>query len=134
MMPSEPNRCIDPAELSAYLDGELSSTRAREIEAALASSPALRDELDQLGESDRRWRAAARTASFRPDIEWRRTPAFKVSVRRSGAAVVLLLIARVLPKLVGTFELNLILNAIALAVALLWIIRAFGRDDGVQST
>lgn len=114
---------IDPAELSAYLDGELSPARAREVEAAMTSSPALRAEFDALLEADEKWRAAGRSASFRPDIRLRGASLPKVSPYRAGGAVALLLAARILPKLGGAWAWELLVNAIALAVIMVWVIR-----------
>ncbi len=117
---------IDPVELSAYLDGELTPERAREVEAALRTSPALRTELDALAEADETWRAAARSAAFRPDVKLRDAVASKVSVYRIGGAVTFLLAVRIVPKLAGTFDLELIANGIALALVVIWVIRMAG--------
>jgi len=59
---------LNPAELSAYLDGELSETRAREVAGMIAANPALLDELDMLGREDAAWRVAAGAAAFRPAL------------------------------------------------------------------
>lgn len=113
---------IEPAELSAYLDGELSPERAQEVEAALASSPALRTELKSLAADDARWRAAACSAAFRPDVRLPRARALGVRAGPTLLAVALLLGVRLLPKLVGTLTLALILNALALTVIMAWVL------------
>lgn len=60
---------IDPAELSAYLDGELSIERAEEIGAALKRDPALRQSFESLAALDFAWKGQASTAAFRPDVQ-----------------------------------------------------------------
>ncbi len=127
---------IDPAELSAYLDGELDPARAGEVEAALASSPALRGELNALVNADNAWRAAARGASFEPGIRLRPGNTVLRSTLRAAGAIVLLLAARVLPKLPGSLLWELVLNGIAFTFALIWIARMTGaefRTAGVRT-
>jgi anti-sigma factor RsiW len=123
---------IDPAELSAYLDGELTAARARAVEAALASSPELRGELNSLMNADHTWRAAAGTAFFRPRVRLRPgdTPRSALGV---AGVLVLLVVARVVPKLASTLEVELILNGVALAIVLIWVLRTTGRDQLSQS-
>jgi len=122
---------IEPAELSAYMDGELDPARAREVETALESSPALRGELNRLVSADNSWRAAARIASFRPSIrlDTAPRPLHLRPILRAAGGVILLLAARVVPKLGSTLEVELILNAFALAIALIWIVRLMTRPD-----
>jgi anti-sigma factor RsiW len=126
---------IEPAELSAYMDGELDPARAREVEGALESSPALRAEFNSLVSADNSWRMAARTASFRPGIRLQPTdaPLPLRSVFRAAGFVILLLAARVVPKLASTLEVELILNAVALTIALTWIVRMTRADIHEQS-
>ena len=121
---------IEPAELSAYMDGELDPARAQEVEAALESSPALRSEFNRLVSADNSWRTAARTAAFRPDIrlEPNNRPLPLRSVLRAAGSITLLLAARVVPKLASTLEVELTLNAVALAIALIWIVRMTRAD------
>jgi surface antigen len=57
-------RKIEPATLVAYLDGELRPARAREVEAALARDPALREALQRLERVD-----TALAAAFDPVLE-----------------------------------------------------------------
>lgn len=124
---------IEPAELSAYLDGELDAARAREVEAALASSPALREQFKALVSADNSWRATARSASFRPNVRFDADATRTRSVLRAAGGVTLLLAARIVPKLAGGLELELILNGIALTVALVWIVRMTAADGLGQS-
>ncbi len=113
---------IDPAELSAYLDGELSPVRAREIEAAVMASPALRAELDALSKADDTWRSAARSAAFPPHVRLPRAAASRASIYRIVGAVALLLAVRIVPKLADSLDWELIANGIALAVVVAWAI------------
>ncbi len=120
---------IEPAELSAYLDDELSPARAREVEAALRGSPALRAEFDALLEADERWRAAARSASFRPRIRLGGARLPEVPPLRAAGALALLLAARILPKLGSAWDLELIVNGIALVIVMVWVIRMTGAGE-----
>ena len=61
---------IDPAELSAYLDGELPAERAEEVRAALARDPELRRSYEMLVVHDADWRARAETAMFQPHVRF----------------------------------------------------------------
>ena len=71
---------LDPAELSALLDGELDPARAREVEAMIAADPALAAEFERLKLADGHMRSIAEAAAFRPEL---RLP--EPSPRRSGA-------------------------------------------------
>ena len=59
-------KAIDPSELSALLDGELTAQRSAEIRAAIASNAALRAEFNELSRCDLAWKEAARSAVFQP--------------------------------------------------------------------
>ena len=59
---------IEPAELSAFLDGELRAGRADEVRTALAQDPVLRQSFDQLVALDADWKARASAAMFRPRV------------------------------------------------------------------
>lgn len=133
---------VDPAELSALLDGELSPERSREVEAAIASDPELRAEWEQLRTLDARWRSAAATAAFRPQI---------VAEKASGAAAqtspgrrlspaldtwffgVLagLVIPRFLPKLIDLPLLSISLHAAALVVVVTYVVRMARKQQHV---
>ena len=77
---------IDPAELSAFLDGELSPARAEEVRAALAQDPIMRQSYEQLVALDARWKAQASAALFVPRVQF---PRSRVSARWLMAAAVL---------------------------------------------
>jgi anti-sigma factor RsiW len=77
---------IDPAELSAFLDGELPAARADEVRAALAQDPIFRQSYEQLIALDVRWKAQASAAMFVPRV---RFPRSRVPARFLTAAAVL---------------------------------------------
>jgi anti-sigma factor RsiW len=60
---------IDPAELSAFLDGELPAGRADEVRAALARDAALRETFERLVALDADCTARAAAVMFRPRVE-----------------------------------------------------------------
>ncbi|MBI4581169.1 MAG: hypothetical protein HY718_15815 [Planctomycetes bacterium] len=113
---------VDPAELSALLDGELTPSRAAEVRAAVDADPALRAEFDQLQALDAACRSAAATATFPPQVA---VPAAHPSWSWTaiGVAAVLLLIVRLAPKLLDLAAAGVLLNAAALAVAVVWLVR-----------
>lgn len=57
---------VDPAELSALLDGELPPDREAQVRAAMEADPALRAGYERLSRLDAAWSAAAASAAFRP--------------------------------------------------------------------
>lgn len=59
---------IDPAELSAFLDGELPAGRAEEVRAALARDVALRTSYERLAALDADCTTRAAAATFRPRV------------------------------------------------------------------
>jgi hypothetical protein len=61
---------IDPAELSAYLDGELPAGRAEEVRIALARDPVLRKSYERLAALDASCKARASSAMFRPRVRF----------------------------------------------------------------
>jgi anti-sigma factor RsiW len=60
---------VDPAELSALLDGELSAERAAEVRRAITQDTALRREYEQLARLDADLKATARAAVFQPRVQ-----------------------------------------------------------------
>ena len=77
---------IDPAELSALLDGELPAPHAEEVRAALAVDPALATQFERLAGLDAEWKGCAAALEFRPRVSLRRA-----RLHRSLRATVLLL-------------------------------------------
>lgn len=111
---------IDPAELSALLDGELPAARAEEVRAALAQDPSLRQSYERLVVLDADWTARAAAALFRPRV--RMAPNW-VSGRFLTAAAVLGLLGlrlalKAQPPLVGAA-----LEALLLALVVGWGLR-----------
>jgi anti-sigma factor RsiW len=117
---------FDPAELSAYLDGELAPDRARQLKAMIASDPGLQAEVEALRQADTAFRNAAGTAAFTPRV---RLPATAGDIRPvlAIAALALVLAAvRLAPKLMGSLAFDVALHGIVLAVVLLgvtWMVR-----------
>ena len=120
---------IDPAELSAFLDGELPEGRADEVRAALARDPVLRDSYEQLVALDADCKAKAAAAMVPPRVQLR--PSVFVGRYVAVASVIGLLLLRLAlkasPPLVGA-----VVAAFLLAAFLGWglrrIIRATDAD------
>ena len=118
---------IDPAELSALLDGELTPSRADEVRAALEHDPALKAEFEQLRQFDDTCRQAASTASFQPLVTIGVQPdawSWAVPVMLGGA----ILTVRFLPKMWDLAMLGPLLHIVVLAIVLWWIVRLASRD------
>jgi anti-sigma factor RsiW len=111
---------IDPAELSAFLDGELPAARAEEVRAALAQDSLLRQSYEQLLALDADWKARASAAMFRPRV--RIAPNWVPGRFLTAAAVLGLLVFRIVlktqPPLVGAA-----LEALLLALVVGWGLR-----------
>lgn len=113
---------IETEELSAYADGELDAARARVIEAALADDTTLRRKYQEILEADLAWRTAARSAQFQPHVRLHHGVFF-----RSGASVCaalfLLMLIRVLPKVGDALLWGLLLQTASLVAMMAWVIR-----------
>jgi anti-sigma factor RsiW len=120
---------IDPAELSAFLDGELPAERADLVRTALALDPVLRHSYEQLVSLDADWRERAATAMFRPRVQLNAAPI--ASRFRIAAAMLGLLLLRVavkaLPSLYGV-GLDALLLAVVIGWGLVRIMRATDAD------
>jgi anti-sigma factor RsiW len=124
---------VEPAELWAFLDGELDGVRAAEVEAALASNSELRAEFNTLARMDAEWRSAAAAAVFSPNVE---LSSRGVSARPwylTVTVVVALVAVRMLPKFSDALEFGFILHGLALAIALAWVVR-IARGTGMVET
>jgi anti-sigma factor RsiW len=121
---------IEAIEISAYLDGELSPTRAKELEAALANDPVLRAEFAALARQDRSWRATATSANFQPTVRLHQPSAGlqTTSAPALASALIILIAVRVLPKLTDTLSWGLLLHGAALAVIVGWVIHMTRGD------
>jgi anti-sigma factor RsiW len=124
MIPPAP---VDPAELSALIDGELPPERGREVEALLAQDPALRAEYEALRAQDARWRQAAGAATFVPAVDLGQ--ASDVPLPWLAAIVLVLLAARLGGKFIGSLGPSLLLNLVALALVG-WVVLAAARPPG----
>lgn len=114
---------LRPGELSAYLDGELSAEREREVENILSSEPAARAEFDAIAAADAGWRSYARSAAFHPRVS--------LPAQRDGAIPIWVVVAFVgvliamqfaLERL-GVLALTVALNGAAFAIVLI-VLRA----------
>jgi anti-sigma factor RsiW len=124
-------RLVEPAELSAYLDGELDPDRARELAAALAEDADLRAAYEALANSDKSWQLAAAAASFKPAIDLSSHENSRASRLTEIMVVAVLVALCVMSKTTDAITLGLILHGIALAIALPWIVR-MAREDQNQ--
>lgn len=131
---------IDPAEFSAYLDGELDPQRARELEEAMQRDSALRAEFERLGALDAGWRSAADTARFAPRLQ--PPPAvlsapgwFSTGLGRAwvAPAFVLILVVRFLPKMLASFPAGMALQAAVLGVILFVVARWLSAEDAREA-
>ncbi len=122
---------VEPAELSAYLDGELEPARAREVQQALEHEPSLRAEFETLNRLDGAWRAAAGSAAFQPRVRLPRGAAASPTLLAGASAIAVLVALRVIPKLTDALGLGLLLHGIALSLILAWLVR-LSRQDAVN--
>jgi anti-sigma factor RsiW len=110
---------IEPSELSAYLDGELSADHRRVVAAALVSDSALRAEFDALANADVAWRRAAQTASFTPSIRMPEKNVAYISTPTAVVLAVVLVVLKLAPKFAdGGVALAVVAHAVALVLAL----------------
>jgi anti-sigma factor RsiW len=112
---------IEPHELSAYLDGELTADRAQAVAAALASDPALRAEYEALAGADATWRQTAQAATFQPYIRWPQKSICSIPAPAAAALATILVVVKLAPHLTEGLALGLAVHALALAVALIGI-------------
>ena len=126
---------IDPAELSALVDGELPPARAAEIRAAIAQDPVLRQTYEQLVALDADWKSRASAAAFRPRVQLRES---WVPGRMFTAAFVVGLLAfRILLKIQPAFveaTLGTLLLVFVIGWGLQRIIRATDDDRNRTAT
>jgi anti-sigma factor RsiW len=108
---------IDPAEVSALLDGELSPERTEQVRRAIAEDSELRCVFESLSAVHRDLTSCAVAARFRPQISLarRRFPAVGVLVF-AAAMLALRVTAKLVPLGVGV-----VLQVAALALVLWWV-------------
>jgi anti-sigma-K factor RskA len=118
-------RPVQPEELSALLDRELSPKRADEVRAQVSVDSAMAEELKTLAHFDTRWRALATASAFEPRVDLPRRSQFWRSALLATGAVALIVI-RLAPKFLDSAVLGVTLNVLALAVvlgAVFWLTR-----------
>lgn len=109
---------VDPAEISALLDGELSRERTEQVRRALAENRELRSVFDNLSALHRDLTACGVAASFRPRISLASSTRFPaVGVLGFAAAM---LVLRVTAKLVP-LGVGVVFQAAALGLFLWWV-------------
>jgi anti-sigma factor RsiW len=111
---------LDPAELSAFLDGELDEPRAVQVGAIIASDERVRADYELLMRADARWRSMARRADFRPRVRWP-TPAKQSIPAWVLAPLLLIPFASVAGKLSGAMIDSLMLNTLSLVVLIVFV-------------
>ena len=111
---------IDPAEVSAYLDGELNPERKLDVERALQADSALREELHSLTQLDTRLRRVAAEVHPAPPVQLDfETTMPKRAVVIMAVIVALLVAFRLIPKLLDADLLgSMLANAIVFALLL----------------
>jgi anti-sigma factor RsiW len=114
---------VESAEISAFLDGELSSARASEVEAALKADSALRAEFNALARMDAAWRSVASTSVFAPKVKLARNARLVRPWLGTAAILIVLVAVRILPKLTDALEFGFVLHGIGLVIVLAWVIR-----------
>ena len=120
---------IDPAELSAFLDGELPAERADEVRVALARDAALRESFERLAALDADCKGRAAAAMFRPRVQLTPRPAPGRYWMAAGAIGLLLvsLALKTPPPAIGA-GLGVLLLVLFLGWGLRRILRATDAD------
>jgi anti-sigma factor RsiW len=124
---------VDPAEISALLDGELSAERSEQVRRSIAESSELRQVFEELTAVHRDVTADAVAARFRPRLSLPGGTTFP-ALGVLGFAIAMLVVrvaAKLVPVTVGG-----VLHAAALAAVLWWVCSCLLRvaaDEGRQS-
>jgi anti-sigma factor RsiW len=123
---------IDPAELSGFLDGELTRERAAQIEAALGSDPELAAAFTALRDADAAWRSAASEARFQPRVQFAPRRSAAAQIARALVVGLALAALSLLPWVFSAPQLTLLPHLGALAIALVWAAKMAGRVEPLQ--
>lgn len=109
---------VDPAEVSALLDGELSPERAEQVRCAITEDSELRRVFEELSSVHRDLMICAVAARFQPRISLAKSTSFPaVGILGLGLAMLILrLIVKLLPLGVGVA-----FQSTALVLVLLWV-------------
>ncbi|MDT8429518.1 MAG: hypothetical protein RQ757_12220 [Pseudomonadales bacterium] len=121
-------KAIEPAELSGYLDRELSEERMLEVQTAIATDSHLCAEFEKLKSAHLGWQTAARYAAFKPEIHLSRPGLWLPAPLTLGVALVLMLVLRFAPKLSDMILPGIILHLLALAIILPWVVKLAKGD------
>jgi anti-sigma factor RsiW len=116
---------IDPAELSAFLDGELTPNRAEVVQAALARDPVLRQTYERLARFDVDWKARAATTMFQPRVRFNRASIASSYLATASVIIGLLLLRVALKALPPAYATGL--ASILLALVVGWGLRRIMR-------
>lgn len=124
---------IDPAELSALLDGELDPERASVVRQAIVSDPVLRAEFEMVKRLDRTVAEAAAAAAFEARVvipeEIPQSHLLR-SVAAFVPALCALLVVYILPKLFDlALSTNVFLHIIPFALIMAWAFRLVMSTD-----
>jgi anti-sigma factor RsiW len=114
---------IDRSELSAYVDGELTPSRAAEVERAAREDPDLQNELEELQRAEGAWRAAAQAAMFFPVVRLPTGTASSRSWIPLATAVIPLVVLRFVPEDFASLAWRLAVHSALLALVLVWAVR-----------
>jgi anti-sigma factor RsiW len=113
---------MDPSELSALLDGELSATRAAQVKAIIAADPRVLAEYERLEQADARWRSMACGAAFKAPV---RLPPVRAELSPLAiAGLCFIPMASLAGKVEGAMIPSLALNGLALLVVVGWVVAA----------
>lgn len=123
---------VNPEELSALLDGELSDERAIEVQRALESDPILVRELETLRRLDGRLKkAASQHHALRVNLPGAAHSQQEASSRLSVfATLTMLLLARFVPKFSDLTVIVIAVEILAVAVILVVIARLLAEPKG----
>jgi len=127
-------RPIEPAELSAFIDGELDAGRAAEVRAALASDAALRARYESLAHADAHLRSVAAGMTLSPRIRWpapRTSPAARDARLWQALPVIVIPAAWLVSRLTELDWLAVVASALAFLTLLLSVVRlVLNEEDG----
>ena len=123
---------LDPAELSALLDGELNAARAREIEVILESDAGVRAEYEALKWADVTWRAAGGSAAFDAGVRLPGAKSVLLSARNVTAMIIVLVGGHMAAKLLDGMAVSLMLNAALFGVVAAGVLAGWGRREALE--
>jgi anti-sigma factor RsiW len=117
-------RPIDPAEISALIDGELPPERVQEVRRAIAEDASLRRVYDELAAMDAKLTASAARAMFQPEVVL--PGAVTGDSSRVFLTAILLVVLRLAMKLASP-ELATGMAIVMLAVVVGWVLQRLAQ-------